>query len=403
MAFGSVDRQYRGWEAMEDGEAKVRAAFSEHFGGKAEVVASAPGRVNLIGEHTDYNEGFVFPMAIERRIWVAGRRSGNGRIALRSLNGLPPVDARLDRLEKMGTWADYPLGVAHELQSRGFELGGFEAVCFGSVPIGSGLSSSAALEVAFLYLLMELFKLEIPPKDRPLICHSAETNFVGVKCGIMDQFICALGQKDHALFLDCRTIEYRQVPLKLGTHVVAVVDSKKKRGLVDSEYNRRRAECEEGVRILQALGYGSVKALRDVSLELLEANREHFPETVFRRCRHVVTENARVLSSVEALERGDLETFGHYLNASHDSLRDDYEVSCDELDLLVETARSTPGVLGSRLTGAGFGGCTVTLVREDALPEMESRLRSRFAERFGYEPEVMVTRASAGAWVRKLG
>ncbi|MDZ7373421.1 MAG: galactokinase [candidate division KSB1 bacterium] len=386
---------------MSPEEMRVVEAFRREFGTAPEVVASAPGRVNLIGEHTDYNEGFVFPMAVDRRIWVAGKRSSSDTIRLVSLNGLGSCEVPVARLERSGSWADYPVGVVWALQRRGISAEGFDAVFFGTVPIGSGLSSSAALEVATLYLLLGLWELELQPKDRPLVCHEAETGFVGVRCGIMDQFISALAAQDHALFLDCRTIEYEQVPLQLGSHCIVITDSKKKRGLVDSEYNRRRQECEEGVRLLQEAGE-KVKALRDVTQEMLEAHAHRLPETVLRRCRHVVTENYRVLKSVEALARSDLEEFGALMNESHDSLRQDYQVSCEELDLLVETARAAPGVLGSRLTGAGFGGCTVTLARQDAVDELIGRSTEAYRRRFGYEPEFMVSTACRGAEFLRL-
>ncbi len=387
---------------MDPMETKVVDEFRTRFGADAEVVASAPGRVNLIGEHTDYNDGFVFPMAVDRRIWVAGGRAASGSLRFASLNGLESREVDSASLTRTGAWIDYPLGVLDQLRRRGHAVGDLQAVYYGTIPIGSGLSSSAAIEVATLYLLMGLFNLDIPLRERPLICHAAETEFVGVKCGIMDQFISALAEESHALFLDCRSTDYRQIPLSLGEHLVAITDSKKKRGLVDSEYNRRREECETGVRILRQAGETHVRALRDVDLALLERYRDRMPPQVYKRCRHVVAENQRVLESVEALERGDLETFGALLNASHDSLRDDYEVSCEELDLLVEVARSTPGVLGSRLTGAGFGGCTVTIVHRDALSELEGRTRSAFRERFGYEPELMTSLPSPGAEFTRL-
>jgi galactokinase len=386
---------------MEREAQRVLNAFQREFGTRPDVLASAPGRVNLIGEHTDYNEGFVFPMAVDRRIWVAGRRSVDGAFRLRSLNGMEAYEFFGVELTRTASWVDYPLGVVSVLRKRGYELGGFEAVFFGTVPIGSGLSSSAALEVATLYLLMGLWGLDLAPRERPLICHQAETEFVGVRCGIMDQFISALAQRDHALLLDCRTTEYEQVPLRLDGYCVVIADSKKKRGLVDSEYNRRRQECEEGVRILQRAGE-NVRALRDVTLEMLESHAQRLPATVQKRCRHVVTENQRVLESVEALRRGDLRRFGELVNQSHDSLRYDYEVSCEELDLLVETARGVRGVVGSRLTGAGFGGCTVTIVREDAVEELTRRTQEAFRTRFGYEPELMTSLPCEGARFERL-
>ncbi len=383
-------------------EEKLLDAFEERFGAKPEVLASAPGRVNLIGEHTDYNEGFVFPMAIEQRIWAAGKRRDDGEIHLVSLNGMPDQQLSLDALSRKGTWSDYVAGVVLEARKADYPVGGFDAVVFGNVPTGSGLSSSAALEVCTLHLLMGLFDFEIEGKNQPLLCHRAETQFVGVNCGVMDQFISALGRKDHALFLDCRSLDYENVPVRLGEVLVAITDSKVQRGLVDSEYNARRRECEEGVRILQKAGETQVKALRDATLEMLERHREKFPEVVYRRCLHVVSEDERVLRSVELFRRGDLEGFGRLLNESHTSLRDNYEVSCPELDTLVETAWSVPGVLGSRLTGAGFGGCTVTLVRKDALDDLIEAQTRAYRDRFDKTPEVFVSQPEQGGEHRRI-
>ncbi|HFE51975.1 MAG TPA: galactokinase [Bacteroidetes bacterium] len=390
------------WTAAEI-EENVLAQFEKHFGEKPEVLASAPGRVNLIGEHTDYNEGFVFPMAIQHRIWAAGRRRADGRIRLVSLNGMPEQELALENLSRKGAWSDYVAGVVLEAQKSGQPVGGFDAVVYGNVPTGSGLSSSAALEVCTLHLLMGLFGFEIEGKDQPLLCHRAETGFVGVNCGVMDQFISALGRKDHALFLDCRSLDYDNIPVRLGDVVVAITDSKVKRGLVDSEYNARRRECEEGVRILQEAGETQVKALRDATPEMLERHRDKFPEVVYRRCLHVVTEDERVLRSVDLFRRGDLEGFGKLLNESHRSLRDNYEVSCPELDTLVETAWNTPGVLGSRLTGAGFGGCTVTLVRRDALENLVEAQTRVYRDRFGKTPEIFVSQPEQGGEHRRVG
>jgi len=374
---------------------QLKQKFRQAFGRNPELIVSAPGRVNLIGEHTDYNEGFVLPMAIERRLWVAGRKRNDQRVRLRSLNRKKATTFSLPELQREGHWADYPKGVMDQLRQRGFPLQGFEALFYGDIPVGAGLSSSAALEVASSFLLEKLLGFSLEPVERAKLCQRAENEFVGTRCGIMDQLISCLGQKDHALFIDCRSLDYRSVPFALEGYRVAICNSKVQRGLVDSEYNARRRECEEGVRLL-AEKLPNIRALRDVSFEQLDTHRSALPEKVYRRSRHVITENDRVLKAVAALERGDLRNFGEYLNQSHESLRADYEVSCRELDILVELARSVEGVLGSRLTGAGFGGCTISLVPENRFEEFREKILQGYAEGTGLIAEIYTSQAEDG-------
>ncbi|HEX2038008.1 MAG TPA: galactokinase [Chloroflexota bacterium] len=382
---------------------RLRQTFVEEFGTQPEVVARAPGRVNLIGEHTDYNDGFVLPVAIDREVAVAARRRSDSTVSLVAANFGRRAEFTLEEASQptRERWSHYERGVALMLMEAGHRLGGFEAVISGDVPSSAGLSSSAAVEVATATALKALFELDLDPVRLALLCQRAENQVVGVNCGIMDQFIAALGKRDHALFLDCRSLETRHVPLRgaagddAGVQIL-VADTAVKRGLVDSEYNRRRAECDEAVRLLGERLPG-VRALRDVSLAQFEAHAAALPEVVRRRARHVISENERVQASVEALSAGDLVTFGRLMDESHTSLHRDYEVTVPELDAMVEAARAVPGVYGARMTGAGFGGCTVSLVRAEAVPQFMNEVPERYRARTGLVPKLYVCRAMDGA------
>lgn len=368
------------------------------WAGKVQAVR-APGRVNLLGEHTDYNQGFVFPMAIDAGIQIAGELNGTGRVNLYSLNYAAKESFLLEEItpSKSNTWVNYIKGVVWQFQKLGLQPQGADLVIQGNVPQGAGLSSSAALEVAAALLLDALHGWGLGAVDLVKLAQKAENEFVGVACGIMDQFASMLGQKDHALFLDCRSLEYEAVPLPLEKqgYAVAVVNSGVRRGLAGSEYNTRRQQCEEAVQRLQNELPG-VESLRDVSLVDLSLVNQ-LPDPLARRARHVVMENARVQQGVTALKAGELEEFGRLLTASHKSLRDDYEVSCAELDLLVELALEVPGVLGSRMTGAGFGGCTIALVPQTSLPAFEKTVSEEYQRRTGIQPEIFVFRPAPGA------
>jgi len=282
------------------------------------------------------------------------------------------------------------------LQERGLELGGMDAVVAGDVPLGAGLSSSAALEVATACTFQALTGFALSGVEMALLCQRAENVFVGVNCGIMDQFISRLGRRDHALLIDCRSLDYELVPLALGGYQIVVANTCKERGLVDSEYNARRAMCEEGVRYFQQF-LPEVRALRDVTAADLARYGDGMSEVMRRRCAHVIAENERTLESVAALKAGNLARFGQLMNESHESLRDLYEVSCHELDTLVEIAWSVPGVLGSRMTGGGFGGCTVSLAHQSAVPELERRLAAEYPAAMGLQAEVYVCQIADGA------
>lgn len=361
----------------------------------------APGRVNLLGEHTDYNLGFVFPMAIDAGIKMVGALNGTEQVNLYSLNYAAEESFLLTEItpSTTNTWANYLKGVVREFQKLGHSPQGADIILAGDVPQGAGLSSSAALEVAAALLLDTLHGWSLKPWELIKLAQRAENEFVGVACGIMDQFASCLGQKNHALFLDCRSLEYEAVPLPLAElgYVVAVINSGVRRGLAGSEYNLRREQCERAVSLLQRQLPG-LTSLRDVGLEHLDLVNK-LPSPLAQRARHVVTENARVVQGVAALKAGNVEEFGTLLNASHASLRADYEVSCPELDLLVDLALDFPGVLGSRMTGAGFGGCTIALVPQSSLPAFEGYIRSEYNLRTGIEAQVFAFQPSAGATV----
>jgi len=372
--------------------------FKDKFNAEKDIIIRAPGRVNLIGEHTDYNDGFVFPVAIDRDIMIAGKRRDDRVMRLYSLDFDSMVEFSLDNIEfdQTSMWSNYPKGVAYFLMEEGYNLSGVDAVITGNIPLAAGLSSSAAMEVATALMFDKLNEFEIPPAQMVLLCQKVENKFVGVNCGIMDQFISRMGEKDHALLLDCRTLDFDLISLNLESIKIVVCNTGKKRGLVDSEYNARRSECEKGVKILEKFLPG-IEALRDIELVDLEKYASHMPEITEKRCKYVIKENNRVLESVDALLEKDLVRFGELMNQSHIGLRDEYEVSCPELDAMVEIAWDVSGVVGSRMTGAGFGGCTVSLVIEDALTEFVGRINEEYPKRTGLQHEIYVCKAEDGA------
>jgi galactokinase len=377
----------------------MRDVLVDAFGpGGPVVTGRAPGRVNLIGEHTDYNDGFVLPMAIESGITLSGRLREGREVRVRSADFAETaafsLDAPIER-DPDRPWSDYIRGVLRVLAGAGVGLRGMDLAFGGDLPQGAGLSSSAALETVTALVAQALVGFEMERPRMALLCQKAENEFVGVKCGIMDQFASLMARAGHALFLDCRSLEYRHVPLDLGGRVFAVIHSGVKHSLVASEYNRRREECSAGVRALQAR-FPAVKALRDAGLEDLETVRPALRDEVYLRCRHVISENGRVLASAEALGRGDLAAFGLLMDASHASLRDDYEVSCPEVDLLVDLARKVPGVLGARITGGGFGGCTVNLASAAAVEDVRARVLPEYRSRTGVAARLFVSAPAGG-------
>jgi len=360
---------------------------------------AAPGRVNLIGEHTDYNDGFVMPMAINKEMLMLGQLREDREVRVYSLDydresifSLADID--FDREER---WSNYLRGVMSQYQQADHYLKGINILFTGNIPQASGLSSSAALEVVTAYMLAELNNLQIKAVEMALLCQKAENDFVGINCGIMDQFISRLGKKGCALMIDCRSNEYELLPFKNSDYRVLICNSGVERGLVDSEYNRRRQECEEAVAFFAERLEHRVVALRDVSLQELQGPGRNLPETVFLRARHVITENHRVLTAAAALKNTDLQTFGRLMTESHQSLRDDYQVSCSELDLLVQLSLQQEGVLGSRLTGAGFGGCTVSLVHKNAVEEFKNNLSKNYLQETGIRPKIYDSTPAEGA------
>jgi len=357
----------------------------------------APGRVNLIGEHTDYNDGFVMPAALDFSTWVKVSPLEERKLKIFSENYGDEFEVDLDdpNLSARRRWSDYPVGVAVELEKAGHRLRGARLQIRGEVPIGSGLSSSAAMEVATACALVANSELEVDRRELALLCQRAENEFVGARVGIMDQFVSLFGQEQKALLLDCRSLEFRLLPLPDNVRLI-ICNTMVKHALASSAYNERRAQCEAGVKHLAKV-LPNVTALRDVTIERLEAHASGLDDVVYRRCRHVITENARVLSAGEALERGDLERFGELMAESHRSLRDDYEVSSEELDLMVEIAQKIDGVYGARMTGGGFGGCTVNLVADTHVNEFKQRVSEEYERITTLKPEIYICTAANGA------
>src|SRR6266545_3361761 len=374
----------------------IRDQFEQHYGIHPRLMVRAPGRVNLIGEHTDYNDGFVFPAAINRATYVAARPRDDNLVHVVAVDLGDEDEFALDRIERSAAhpWSDYIRGVAKGLLAAGHSLDGANLLITSDVPRGSGLSSSAALEVATGYAFQLLNRLNILGEELALLAQGAENSFVGVQSGIMDQFISALGRRDHALLLDCRDLSYRPVPLPPDAQIV-VCDSHVERRLAGSAYNERRQECDEAVRLLKQW-YPKILALRDVTVAQLHAHEGALPELVCARARHVITENDRALRSVAALESGDVAAFGRLMNESHASLRDDYQVSIPEMDTLVAAAQRVPGCYGSRLTGAGFGGCTVSLVQAAAVTRFKADVAAAYQSATGRATTIYVCRASDG-------
>lgn len=375
----------------------LRKAFTEHYGREPRLFR-APGRVNLIGEHTDYNDGFVLPMAIDRETVVAAAPREDRKVRAFSLNLNEHVTFDLDNpgARQRGLWLDYLEGVAQALEQANVRLRGADLMIFSDVPAGAGLSSSAALEVSVGLALTSVSERSIDGVTLALAGQRAEHEYVGTKCGIMDQFVAALGQAGHALLIDCRSLTATTVPLDTTRVAVVICDTNIKHELSDSEYNARRRECERGVEILQGF-LPQVRALRDVTGEDFERHQERLPEVIRRRCRHVIKENERTLAAVKALQSGCLEEMGRLMKESHLSLRDDYEVSCAELDLLVEIAGNFTNCLGARMTGGGFGGSTVNLVRRDALAEFQEVINREYPRVTNISPEIYISNAGDGA------
>ncbi|MFQ5793712.1 MAG: galactokinase [Candidatus Bipolaricaulia bacterium] len=381
---------------------RVRQIFETRFGDVKRLIhVRAPGRVNLIGEHTDYNDGLVLPFAIDRYVHFIGDRSSDryAQIYAADLDVTRQLDLNRLATEPEGSWIDYVIGILRELDRRGWlgRVGGFNALIAGDVPIGAGLSSSAALEVAVAYGLARLFDLRIPELELVQLCQQAERTFVGANVGIMDQYVAVYGKQGKALLLDTRTLEHEAIDLPFQAHKILVVDTRTKRELAESEYNVRRGECEESVRLFGEQ-IGGLASLRDLTAEQFAAYRDKLPQRLARRVQHVIEENIRVRETAEALRIEDLDRVGGLLYASHHSLRDLFEVSAPELDFLVDLARSA-GILGARMVGGGFGGATIHLVELSRISEYQRWVNGRFHEEFGVEAGAFEVAPSDGVTV----
>lgn len=383
---------------------RLRAQFEEKFGAEGEIRSYfAPGRVNLIGEHTDYNGGHVFPCALTLGTYGVARKREDNIIRLYSMNldrkGVVETSTNDLIPSKEAGWTNYPKGVMWAFEKKGYRLpSGLDLAVFGDIPNGSGLSSSASLEVLTGLILKDLFGFDVSMVDIALIGQYSENHFNGCNCGIMDQFASAMGKKDHAIFLDTNTLECEYAPVVLEDAKIVIINSKVKHSLVDSAYNDRRNECEMALKELQTVV--DIKTLGDLTEKEYEAHKGAIQSEIRKkRAKHAVYENQRTIRAVEALKANDVETFGKLMNASHLSLRDDYEVSCEEIDILVDLAWETEGVIGSRITGGGFGGCTVSIVKNEAVDGFVASIGAKYKEKVGHEAEFYVVDIGEGAHV----
>jgi galactokinase len=372
---------------------RARSALVERYGVEPAVISRAPGRLELLGAHTDYNDGFVCAIATDRSAVVAAAPRSDGLV--RGFSEAYDEEALFETAELEaaagGKWWDYLAGVVWALREQGCPVGGADLVVVSEVPVGGGVSSSAAVEVAYALALAAMADFDIEREELALLCQRAENEYVGMRCGILDQFTSLLGRQGHAMWLDCRTREHRLVPVRSGGVRFVVCDTRKPRELVESAYNQRRSECEEAARLL------GVAALRDIDRATLEAKRELLPDTLLRRARHVVTENERVQEGVALLEAGDMAGLGEVLGRIHVSLRDDYEVSCPELEAMREAALGGPGCCGARMVGAGFGGCVIALVEAGAVEQFRQQVGQGYERATGLKPEIFATRPAEGA------
>ncbi len=368
--------------------------------GEGLVSAFAPGRVNLIGEHTDYNNGYVLPCAISTGTWLLARKNDDGLLRFASLNFNDSAEIPIEDVSGKSrvNWVNYPLGVINQLIAEGLKLSGLDLLFFGNIPNSAGLSSSASIEVVTATLLNHVFGLGINKTEIVKLSQKAENEFIGVNCGIMDQFAVTINQKNHALFLNCRTLGYELVPLKLDGYRIVILNTGKTRQLAESKYNERVAECARAVQYLSTIK--PISSLGELTFQEFVGFRHIIPDiTIRKRAHHVVSENQRVLDAVNALKNNNLRLFGSLMNASHNSLRYNYEVTGDELDTIVEAARNVDGVLGARMTGAGFGGCAVSIVDEQNVPLFIQQVAERYTRKTGLTPEFYVSETNHGAYI----
>ncbi len=369
---------------------RVSQKFMEHFGAQPEYIIRAPGRVNIIGEHTDYNDGFVLPMAIDRAVWMALRPRADDRVLAHSLEQTKPTDFSLTNIKNTNEgWPEYVKGMAVMLKETGYDLQGWEGVLSSDVPVGSGLSSSAALEMGVGCAFAAVSNFAFDGVEMAKLGQKNENEWVGANTGIMDQMISANGQAGYALMIDCRDLSTEAIPLPLGTAII-IMDTMTRHSHTDSGYNERRASCEK------AAAYFGVSHLRDVQLEQLQAAQDKLDEITYRRARHVITENQRVLDSAQAMKAGDASTLGTLMNESHISMRDDFEITNEALDIMAEIAQTQPGSYGARMTGGGFGGCAVALVQADKAEEIATVVSHEYETKTGLKPEIYITQAANG-------
>jgi galactokinase len=380
--------------------AQLQQLFETQFGHAPQVIARAPGRVNLIGEHTDYNEGFVFPLALMQNTWVAAGPRSDGQVCAHAIALDECVTVRLDewKLDQTPHWFSYVGGVVKLLREQGGQAA-VDLVIASDVPVGGGLSSSAAIELSTASALAALSGLEIAPRDLAMLARRAEHEYAGVPCGIMDQMISALAQEGHALLLDCRSEAFEQVPLPADSHEIVIVNSGVRHELASGEYAKRQAECKAAVAALQEQVDPAIQSLRGATLEQLNSLEGRVDPVAFKRARHVITENTRTVAAAEALKQGEWPRLGQLLVEAHSSIRDDYEVSCVEVDALVECVNAVAGVVGARMTGGGFGGCVVAFAEKGTASQIESAVRSGYDPKFGKHAELIVTKAGSGATV----
>ncbi len=375
----------------------VRSAFQAQYGSVPSFIARAPGRVNIIGEHTDYNEGFVLPAAMDRAIFIAGKKRADNIINIQSLDYQGSTSFSLDQLKDttLPQWTAYPRGVLWVLKDKGHKISGMDLTIAGNVPLGGGFSSSAAIEVAMFEMASALFDIGLSQKDKGLFGVEVENRFIGIQSGAMDQLSSALGQAGHALLIDCRSFEVTPIPIPPGVTMMAL-DTGKRRELLNSEYGKRQEQCKEAARLL------GVKALRDVTPEQLAANVDKLPEVIERRAAHVVNEDVRTLAAVEAFKAGDLETVGRLINESHASLRDLYQVSSPELDIMAELAQQNEGCYGARMMGGGFGGAVIALVDDAAVDRLAANVAEAYTAATHLKAFIYPVKAGQGSSVEKV-
>ncbi len=369
--------------------------FNDLFG-KQPLFYSSPGRVNLIGEHTDYNEGFVLPGAVDKSIYIAIAKNDSDRLNVYANQFNEQMEVSVNELKPVEGWFTYLAGMMYHLKKKGLPIGGVDVIIDGDVPVGAGMSSSAAICSAFGFALNELYCLGLNRMELALTGQKTEHSFAGVKCGIMDQFASLHGKAGYVMKLDCRNLQYEYIPFDFPEYRIVLVNSMVSHSLASSEYNTRRQQCEAGVKMMQQFVEGA-KSLRDIPKGTLELHKNEIPVEIYKRCHYVVTENERLLNGCALLAKGDIQSFGQLMYQTHQGLSKEYEVSCAELDFLVDTAKTIEGVAGARMMGGGFGGCTINLVKMEHIPAFEKGMKKAYLHRFNKDAEVYITQIEDGA------